>query len=71
MKVNNVGEPMETFSLRSVNRFIVIREFLASLTLCVENLKLRILPLRACRKINEDRLKNRAIWTPGEEDMTF
>ena len=53
MKVNNVGEPIEAFSIRSFNCFIVIRAFFASLILCVENLKLKILPLRASQKINE------------------
>ena len=62
---------IEAFSIRSINRFIVICAFLASITLCVENLKLRILSLRASRKINEDRLKNRTIRTLGEEDTTF
>ena len=39
--------------------------------MCVESLKLEISPLRASRKINEVRLKNRAIRTSGEEFRMF
>ena len=39
--------------------------------LLIENLKLRVVPLRSYRKVIEVRLKKRAIRTPGEEETTF
>ena len=51
--VNKVGEHLELFSIRSVNRIVVICAFLDLLIECVESLKLEITPLRTSRKINE------------------